>query len=120
MRRHDLELRVVAVAGRLVRAPAPEVRDVTEALALHVVVGDLGDELRSQRLPGEGLAAAPAALRPRHPLWRRVRRGVLPILPGMIRESVHAAGRERPTSSRGLASLKLAATPTCWSDPASS
>ena len=69
----DLELRVGAVARRLVGAPAAELRGVAEARALHVVVGDLDHELGAQRLPREVLALAPAALRARHALRRRLR-----------------------------------------------
>ena len=72
VRRHDLELRVGAVARLLVRPPAPELRDVPEAGALHVVVADLGHELRAQRLPGETLARAPAAARARPALHARL------------------------------------------------
>ena len=63
-RRH-LELIVAAVLGRLVGAPAHELRGVAEAVALHVVVGDLADALGAQRLPAQVLAAVPAAA------WRR-------------------------------------------------
>ena len=68
VRRHDLELLEGAVARRLVRAPAPELRRVPKARALHVVVRDLDDELRPQRLPRQILALTPAALRARLPL----------------------------------------------------
>src|SRR3954470_21899761 len=68
-----LELVVAAVARGLVRPPALEVRRVAEAIALHVIVRDLGDELDAERLPREILAAVPAA-----------RRARLPLLPGRV------------------------------------
>ena len=52
--------------GLLVGAPAPELRRVAEAAALHVVVGDLDHQLGPQRLPREILALAPAARRAGH------------------------------------------------------
>ena len=59
--RHGLlELVVAAGLRRLVRAPALERRAVAEAVALEVVVGDLGDAFRAQRLPRQVLAAVPA------------------------------------------------------------
>src|SRR5688572_23577751 len=44
-RRHDFELGVVAAGWGFVGAPAAELGGVAEAGALHVVVGDLDDEL---------------------------------------------------------------------------
>ena len=60
VRRGLLELVVAAVGRRLVRAPALERRRVPEAVALEVVVGDLGDALGAERLPRQVLAAVPA------------------------------------------------------------
>ena len=95
MRRDDLELRVGAVARRLVRPPAPELRGVAEARALHVVVGDLDDELGSQRLPREVLALAPAALRAGPALAAALRVGRAgPLLPRMIDQRVLAVRRQ--------------------------
>src|SRR5262249_26531837 len=68
LRRDHLELCVGARARVFVRSPAAELRRVSEARALHVVVADLGDELRAQRLPREVLPLAPAALAARHAL----------------------------------------------------
>ena len=84
VRRDDLELGEGAVARLLVRAPAAELRRVPEAHSLHVIVGDLDDQLRAERLPGKILALAPAALRPR------------PALPGSP-----AGCRPRPSPSTG-------------------
>src|SRR5262245_17810888 len=88
VRRDDFELRVGAVGRLLVGAPAPEVRDVAEARALHVIVRDLDDELGTQRLPRQALARAPAALRAGHAL--RLRLGTRPFLPRVIRKRVLA------------------------------
>ncbi len=45
LRWNDLELIVGTVCGWLVRTPAPEVGEVAKAVALHVLVGYLYDEL---------------------------------------------------------------------------
>ena len=58
--RNNLELLVGAVLWSLVRTPAAEVREVTEACALHVLVGDLDDELDAERLPAQVFACAPS------------------------------------------------------------
>ena len=47
----DLQLVVAAGFGRAVGAPTEEGRRVSEAVALEVIVGDLDDALRPQRLP---------------------------------------------------------------------
>src|SRR5207342_400083 len=52
----------------LVRAEADEPRAVPEAVPLELVVAHLADELRSDRVPVELLAARPAALATRDPL----------------------------------------------------
>src|SRR4029079_10705234 len=67
VRRGGLQLVVAAVRGRLVRAPAADRRPVTEPVALEVVVGDLDDALRAERLPREVLAPVPAARRAGQP-----------------------------------------------------
>src|SRR5687767_10328472 len=66
-RGHDLELRVGAVRGSLVAAPAAKLRRVPKAPALQVIVADLDHELRPERLPGQILALTPAALTTWHP-----------------------------------------------------
>ena len=68
-----LELVVAAVQRALVGAPAEEPRRVPEARSLHVVVGDLADAFRPERLPAQVLAAVPPAGRARQPLCRRAR-----------------------------------------------
>src|SRR6266566_1827873 len=60
----DLELIVATLLCRLVGPPAQEDRRVAKALALEMVVLHLAHPLDAQRLPGEILAGAPAALRP--------------------------------------------------------
>src|SRR5262249_20602916 len=61
MRWHDLELRERTVTRWLVRSPPSELRRMAKAPALHVVVRDLDDELRTQRLPREIFALTPSA-----------------------------------------------------------
>src|SRR5215471_1611871 len=68
LRRDDLKLGVGAVERLLVGAPSPELRYVTEAISLHVVVCDLYDQLGAHRLPGQVLALTPAALTSGHAL----------------------------------------------------
>ena len=58
----DVELLVGARRRLAVGAPALEPRGVAEAVALQVLVGDLGDELDAQRLPAQVLARVPPAL----------------------------------------------------------
>ena len=100
---HDLELRVGAVARLLVGAPAPELRGVAEARALHVIVGDLDDELGAQRLPREILALAPAALARRAcaapPPSASPRSG--PVLPRVVGERVLAVRARGTRPARG-------------------
>src|SRR5262245_66148811 len=76
---------------------------MAEARALHVVVGDLHDELGAQRLPREVLSLAPAALASGHALVGRLR--AAPVLPGVIRERVLAV---RLQDRDELASLLVA------------
>src|SRR6516225_10080874 len=66
LRGNDFELRVGAVARLLVCAPPSKMRYVTEAGALHVLLGDFDHQFGSQRLPREVLALTPAALAARH------------------------------------------------------
>src|SRR3954469_20213698 len=56
-----LELAVGAGAGVAVGAPPAEGGGVAEAVALHVVVGDLDHQLGAQQLEREVLARVPAA-----------------------------------------------------------
>src|SRR5688572_4971040 len=58
-RRRRLELVVAARHRRLVRSPALVRRPVSEAGALEVVVSDLRDSLRPERLPRQVLATVP-------------------------------------------------------------
>src|SRR6516225_8829281 len=66
LRGNDFELRIGTVARLLVCAPPSKMRYVTEAGALHVLVGDFDHQFGSQRLPREVLALTPAALPPGH------------------------------------------------------
>ena len=103
VRRHDLELLVRAVARALVGAPAAELRRVTEAVALHVVVGDLDDSSgrsgshdRSlpwlQRLCPPGMRCAVVVIRGSPPAHSPH---------GMIVERVLAIGRQELRPARG-------------------
>src|SRR5687767_8382080 len=67
-----------------------------EARPLHVVVRDLTDALRAQRLPAEILPAIPPAGRTGQPLPFRARLLLRhgPIAPGMVLESLVAQRRE--------------------------
>src|SRR6185503_3137097 len=81
VRRNHFELRVGAIGGFLVRAPAPEVRGVAETRALDVVVSDLGHELGPHGFPRQILALAPAALAAGHALAFRFIAEPRPLLP---------------------------------------
>ena len=119
--RRDLELVVAAVAGRLVRPPAQEDRRVAEAVALQVVVLHLAHALDPQRLPGQVLAGAPAALRrPASALDALASR----LAPSRATDGPSSAssrsGASSCTSSLRLAIVNDDVTPTCCSTPASS
>src|SRR6478735_12741712 len=58
-----VELLVGARRRLAVGSPALEARGVAEAVALQVLVRDLGHEVEAQGLPAEVLARVPAALR---------------------------------------------------------
>src|SRR5215208_5866424 len=74
-----LQLLVGARLGVAVVTPAPELGGVAEAPALHVVIGDLDDQLGGERLEGQVLLGVPARHhRPRGPL------GGGPARPGML------------------------------------
>src|SRR4051812_7987556 len=96
VRRYDLELSERAIGRTLVLAPAPELSGVAEAAPLHVVVGDLRHELGAERLPGEVLPLAPAALRSGPAMYRLalVRSRLGPGAPRMVVERPLAVGRE--------------------------
>src|SRR6478735_11939878 len=83
-----VELLVGARRRLAVGAPALEARGVAEAVALQVLVRDLGDEVESQRLPREVLARVPPALRAGPPLPRRrgLRVGFGPLPPRVVVE----------------------------------
>src|SRR4051794_1067663 len=91
-----VELCVRARLGVAVGAPAREPRGVPEAIALQVLVSDLGDELDAQRLPREVLPRVPPAQRARAPLPARARIGVglRPLAPRVIVERAVAVRRE--------------------------
>ncbi len=109
-RRGRLELVVAAGLRRLVRAPALERRRVAEAAALEVVVGDLDDALRAQRLPGQVLAAVPARRRARQTLAGGL--GVTPasplgpFLPGVSLDGVLAGAEPAPPRARRVGPMR--------------
>src|SRR5207249_7729757 len=90
----DVELVVTAVRRPFVGTPTHEDGGVSEAIALEVVVRDLAHALDPQRLPGEILARAPAALGARHA--DRAVGHSRPVPPGMRRERVLAQWRQLP------------------------
>src|SRR6185369_5790382 len=93
LRRNHLELLVGAILWLLVRTPATELRGVTEAIALHVIVRNLEHQLGTNRLPRQIFAATPATLATGHPMWRViVLRKIRPVAPGMTLQRVLAIG----------------------------
>ena len=107
----DLELRVGAVGGLLVGAPAAELRGVAEAGALHVVVGDLDDELRRAAAPTTGpCPGSSGSARPGTRCAGRVRARAQPAhsFHGWSSSAFSRYGARNSTSSRRFASVKLA------------
>jgi DNA ligase D-like protein (predicted polymerase) len=51
LRRYYFELRIRAIGWALIVTPSTELRGVPESIALHVVIRDLHNEFRPQRLP---------------------------------------------------------------------
>ena len=88
MRRHDLELLERAVGRLLVGSPSTELRRVTEAISLHVVVGDFNHQLRTQRFPREVLPLAPAALPTWHTACAFTTIFIRPGLPRMVLQRI--------------------------------
>src|SRR5215468_1161846 len=92
----DFQLIVAAVLRALVWTPAPELRGMSESSPLHVIVRDLTDALRPERLPAQIFPAVPPAGRTRQPL--SLRAGFLlchgPIPPWMVFERVRAQRRQ--------------------------
>ncbi len=123
LRRNDFELGIGAVARLLVGAPSAKLRHVTEAAALHVLVGDFDHQLGPQRLPRQVLALAPAALAARHALLD-LRRLLIHAPPRASKgdRPAHPVDRAREIlrAPRRFSCVKLAQTPTCCSAPASS
>src|SRR5215211_8152017 len=84
-----LQLLVGAGLGVAVVAPAPELGGVAEPPALHVVVGDLDDQLGGERLEGRVLLGVPARHhRPGGPL------GGGPAGPGVVVVRAQPVGGE--------------------------
>src|SRR6266404_2649956 len=90
LRRDDFELGIRAIARLLVRTPPSKMRHVPEASALHVLISDFDHQLRSQRLPRQVLALAPAALATGHAMAGFTVRGRMlrPLLPRVIDKRV--------------------------------
>src|ERR1700681_4817431 len=97
LRRNNLELIEGAVARTLVVAPPAKLRGVPEATPLHVVVRDLDDELRAQRLPRQILTRAPPTLRAGPPMRLAIciRLRLCPIPPRVSVERVLAIWSEK-------------------------
>ena len=84
----------VGAGGRgLVGAPAAEVGEVAEAVALHVLVSYFDDEFDTDGLPGEVLAGVPAGLAAGHAAGG-LGGFVGPIGPGVVAHGVFAIGLE--------------------------
>src|SRR5207253_662563 len=92
----DFQLIVAAVLRTLVWTPAQESRGMPEPSPLHVIVRDLTDALRSERLPAQIFPAVPPAGCTGQPL--SLRAGFLlchgPIPPWMVFERVRAQRRQ--------------------------
>src|SRR5688572_14094907 len=86
---NNFKLVIGAVARLFVRTPSAELRRVTEAIALHVIVSDFDNQLGTERLPGQILCSTPAALGARH--------AMLSISAGcfLLRPTFPWVGRER-------------------------
>src|SRR5437762_3251328 len=83
------------LARPFVGPPAPKLRRVSKPAALHVVVRDFDDELRTKRFPREILALAPAAHRARSTMWLAFARiSVRPCTPRVTLERILAIRRE--------------------------
>ena len=69
LRWYNLQLRVSTFVGVFFCSPAAEVSHMTKAIALHVLVSYLDDELGTQRLPGKIFPAAPATFATGHAMF---------------------------------------------------
>ena len=92
---HDLKLREGAGSWFAVRAPATEVRHVTEVSTLHVLVGDLDDQFGTKRFPGEVFSLTPAAFPAGHAVFARGvgAFGFFPVFPWVIAQGIFAIRR---------------------------
>src|SRR5215831_12395119 len=88
--RDDLKLCIGAIVRLLIRTPAAKLSDVTESVTLHMIVCDLDNQFRPQRLPGQIFTLAPTTLTAGHALSIEFR----PALPGMRVERILAIGRQ--------------------------
>src|SRR3982074_1757609 len=97
LRRHYFQLIECTIMRPLVLAPAAKLRGVPKTVALHVVVRNLDDERRTQRLPRQILSGAPTTLGTGPAM--RLRIGDLicgcPSAPRMTVERILAVGREK-------------------------
>src|SRR5262249_32583751 len=95
------ELGVGAVAGLFVLSPSAELRHVTEAAALHVLVPNFYYEFGPHWFPGHILALTPAALRTGHALidahsgFSRLSSVFRPGFPRMSDECVFTIGLQK-------------------------
>ena len=95
---------------------------MSEAVALEMIVGDLDDTLRTERLPGQVLARVPARGRAGQSLPGSLGgcRPLGPLRPGMSVQGMITERCQLIDEFGRRASVKLAVTPTWLSLPASS
>src|ERR1051325_4446105 len=94
-RRDHFELIVGAIPRLLIGAPSAKLRCVTKSVALHMIIRNFDDQLRTQRLPGQILTRAPAALAPGHAKIGLSVRLLRPIFPWMMGERIFAIRCEK-------------------------
>src|SRR2546423_15179005 len=97
VRRYDLQLIERASARRLVAAPATELSSMSKPVALHMIVRNFDDQLRTDRLPRQVLSLAPTTLSARHPMRLTIRLGMrlCPPAPWMSVERVLTIGSKK-------------------------
>src|SRR5262249_22360475 len=86
-----------AIARLLVLPPPAKLSGMAEAVSLHVIVGDLYHQFRTQRFPRQIFALTPAALPPGHAFdsLASVSSRFGPLFPGMICKRILAVGNQK-------------------------
>ena len=122
LRRNNFKLTVGTVAEFFIHSPSAELRRVTKAISLHVIVSNFQNQFRPQWLPRQIFALAPATLSAGHSLDAFIVLGrvLSPSLHGWFISASLRYGARNSTNSFRFAVLKLAQTPTCCKAPASS